>query len=190
MASITVNSAPAPSRFGSPRFVATLVVLVVAFATIAGAWGFELIGKYQPCALCLQERVPYYVGVPIALVAVFGAFAGADRLSRLLLLVLAALFVWSAYKGVYHAGVEWKWWEGPTSCGVTTMADRPVGTTLLEQLDFHPPSCNEATWRFPNAEWGLSFAGWNAAISAFLVAVAFAGATMRRRDTTDETAGS
>ena len=67
MASVTFNSAPAPSRFGNPRFVAALLVLVVALATIAGAWGFELIGKYQPCALCLQERVPYYIGVPIAL---------------------------------------------------------------------------------------------------------------------------
>ncbi len=190
MASVTVNSARAPSRFGNPRLVAALVVLVVAFATIAGAWGFELIGKYQPCALCLDERVPYYIGVPIALVAVFAAFAGADRISRLLLLVLAALFVWSAYKGVYHAGVEWKFWEGPTTCGVTATADRPPGTTLLEQLNFHPPSCTEATWRFPNAEWGLSFAGWNAAISAFLVVVALAGATMRRRSTADEMAGS
>lgn len=190
MASVAYNSTPAPSRFGNPRFVAALVVLVVALATIAGAWGFELIGKYQPCALCLQERVPYYIGVPLALVAVVGAFAGADRLSRLLLLVLAAVFLWSAYKGVYHAGVEWKWWEGPTTCGVVNTADRPVGTTLLDQLNFHPPSCTEATWRFPNAEWGLSFAGWNAAISGFLVVVALAGATMRRRDPSDDAAGS
>ncbi len=190
MASVTFNSTPAPSRFANPRFVASLIVLVVGFATIAGAWGFELIGHYQPCALCLQERVPYYIGVPIALIAVFAAFAGARGASRLLLLVLAAVFVWSAYKGVYHAGVEWDFWEGPTTCGVVATGERPPGTTLLDLLNAHPPSCTEATWRFPNAEWGLSFAGWNAAISAFLVVIALAGATMRRREEADEPAGS
>jgi disulfide bond formation protein DsbB len=190
MVSVGVSSPSAPSRFANRRLIAALVVLVVAFATIAGAWGFELIGHYQPCALCLEERVPYYVGVPVALAAVVAAFAGADRLSRLLLAVAAAVFIWSAYKGVYHAGVEWKWWEGPTTCGVTGTGPRPAGVTLLDQLNIHPPSCTEATWRFPNAEWGLSFAGWNAAISAFLVVVAVAGAAIRRRPAADDLEGT
>ena len=76
-----------------PDRLAAAVVFVVSAATIAAAWGFELIGGYVPCALCLQERIPYYVGVPIALVAVFVAFAGGPKwLARLLLLVVAVVF--------------------------------------------------------------------------------------------------
>ena len=32
------------------------LTLALAAATIIGAWGFELIGGYKPCPLCLQQR--------------------------------------------------------------------------------------------------------------------------------------
>ena len=49
--------------------LAPAVVSVVGLATIATAWGFELIGGFIPCKLCLQERIPYYVGLPVAAAA-------------------------------------------------------------------------------------------------------------------------
>jgi disulfide bond formation protein DsbB len=42
---------------------AALVILVVATATIAGAWIFEYFG-YAPCELCLQQRWAYYAAIP------------------------------------------------------------------------------------------------------------------------------
>ena len=42
-----------------------LILLIVAFATIAGAWIFESFG-YLPCDLCLKQRWAYYIGVPLA----------------------------------------------------------------------------------------------------------------------------
>jgi disulfide bond formation protein DsbB len=71
---------------------------------------------------------------------------------------------------VFHAGVEWAFWEGPASCspsvGIGSAAD------MVSQLEnTHAPSCTEATWRL----LGLSFAGWNAVISLALVALALAG---------------
>jgi disulfide bond formation protein DsbB len=38
---------------------------LLAAATIIGAWGFELIGGYKPCALCLQQRWAYYFALPV-----------------------------------------------------------------------------------------------------------------------------
>jgi disulfide bond formation protein DsbB len=39
--------------------------------------GFEHIGGYIPCALCLTQRIPYYVAAPLMLVApLFSRFAG------------------------------------------------------------------------------------------------------------------
>ena len=46
---------------------APAIVLSVGLATILGAWGFELIGNYVPCKLCLEQRLPYYVGLPVVL---------------------------------------------------------------------------------------------------------------------------
>jgi len=155
-------------------------VFLAAFGTIAGAWGFELIGGYVPCQLCLGQRIPYYVGVPVALLAVIAAISGRQQLARLLLLIVAGIFVWGAFKGGFHAGVEWEWWQGPISCGGGGAAApvAPVGNLLGQLTGGAPPvSCTVASWRFPDADWGLSFAGWNAVISVAIVIGALLGAT-------------
>lgn len=155
-------------------------VFLAALATILGAWGFQLIGGYMPCPLCLQQRIPYYVGVPIALLAVIATMAGRQAASRFLLLTVAAIFVWSAYKGGFHAGVEWGWWEGPASCasgGTGPVAIEAGGLLNALAEGPRPISCTEASWRFPNAEWGLSFAGWNFVISVAIVIGALLAAT-------------
>ena len=42
------------------RLYASLIFLV-ALSVILSAWAFELIGGFQPCGLCLQQRIPYYI---------------------------------------------------------------------------------------------------------------------------------
>ncbi len=73
---------------------------------------------------------------------------------------------------VYHAGVEWKWWPGPTEC--TGAFDLKWGEGGV--VDTPVIRCDEASFRF----LGLSFAGWDALVSAFLAAVAAWGAAHRR----------
>jgi disulfide bond formation protein DsbB len=58
--------------------------------------------------------------------------------------------------GVYHAGVEWHWWAGPSSC---TGAAFQIGGAL--DLDAHVVSCDHAAWRL----FGISMAGNNALVS-------------------------
>lgn len=153
------------------------ILTVISAATIAAAWGFELIGGFVPCALCLQERIPYYLGVPIALVALIVAYIdGPGWLKRLLLAAVAAVFIYSTYLGIYHAGAEWSFWPGPTDCAPGAAHPTTSAADILSQIDsIRIVSCSEASWRFP-AGWGLSFAGWNVASSIFLVAVAVWGA--------------
>ena len=52
----------------------TALFLAVAMAAVVGtALGFEHIGGFIPCKLCLEERIPYYTGVPVALLAAIAA---------------------------------------------------------------------------------------------------------------------
>ena len=44
---------------------AALAILLFAFATIAGAWTYEAMG-FLPCDLCLKQRIPYYIAMPVA----------------------------------------------------------------------------------------------------------------------------
>ena len=57
----------APFWRANPAVAAALAVAIVGAATIAGAWFFELVLKLRPCPLCLEQRVPYYIGIPLAL---------------------------------------------------------------------------------------------------------------------------
>jgi disulfide bond formation protein DsbB len=148
------------------------LVFAVAFATILTAHAFERLGGYAPCPLCLEERYAYYFGVPATIVSFFAARAGAIPWARILLLLVALAFLANMAAGIYHAGVEWKWWAGPGQCSGAFELQWGEGGIVETPII----RCDEASWRFLM----LSFAGWNAVISAFLAAVAAWGAAQKR----------
>ena len=161
---------------GQTQKWAALLLLLGMAAAVGTAIGFERIGGYIPCMLCLQQRIPYYVGMPLMLLAVLSGFLGwPSWLTRLLLLAGALLMTVGLGLGIYHSGVEWGWWPGPASCGAVS-APAGSGNGILDQLNtLIPPSCDEAAGRF----LGLSFAGWNVLASAALAAIGYRAALGR-----------
>lgn len=153
---------------------ALAALLTFGMALVVGsALGFEHIGGYIPCALCLMQRNPYYIGIGVGLLATLSAvFRLPPVVTRVLLLAIALLMISGMGLGIYHSGVEWGFWEGPASCTIgATGGDTPVN--VLEALNAtKAPSCTEATLRV----LGLSFAGWNVLTSAALAALALWGA--------------
>ena len=147
--------------------------LALAMAAIVGvAVGFEVIGGFIPCALCLEQRQPYYLAVPVALLgAVAAGLKWPAWIARGALALAGVIMAYGLYLAIFHAGVEWAFWQGPADCAVAT--DSGVATNagdLLGALDTTtPPACDEAAGRF----LGLSFAGWNALASLPLMLAAF-----------------
>jgi disulfide bond formation protein DsbB len=155
--------------------IAAVAIAAVAAATIAGAWFFQLVLDIVPCPMCLEQRWAYYGIIPLAILIAIGAKAGTPRgvlLAGLALIALAALC--NAGYGAYHAGVEWKFWPGPTSC--TGASLNLGGGSLLDQLDkVKVVPCDVVQWRF----LGISLAGYNALISLLMAALAAWGITRR-----------
>ena len=152
-----------------PALIAAVAIAAVAAATIAGAWFFQLVLDIVPCPMCLEQRWAYYGIIPLAILIAIGTKAGAPRgvlLFGLALIALAALG--NAGYGAYHAGVEWKFWPGPSSCtGNPTL--NLGGGSLLDQLDkVKVVPCDVVQWRF----LGISLAGYNALISLLMAALA------------------
>jgi disulfide bond formation protein DsbB len=150
----------------TPREVA-LVVLALAFATIAGAWIYQSLG-YLPCDLCYEQRYAYYVGVPLAALAV--AFApSARKFVALLFVALALIFAANVVLAIYHSGVEMKLWQGPTAC---TGAAVGGGGDLLAEIDkVKVVRCDDVGLRV----FGLTLANWNVFISAALTGLSAFG---------------
>ncbi len=159
---------------------AALAIFVLSLATLLGAWYFQFVLSYPPCPLCLQERIPYYVVIPLSLALAIATRAGAPRIlvATGLMAILIAV-VCSAGLGTYHAGVEWHFWPGPTDCS-GPLADLNSGGSMLDQLNnlkVHVVRCDQAAWRF----LGISLAGYNVLISLAMAAIAGYGLLARKQ---------
>jgi disulfide bond formation protein DsbB len=147
-----------------------LCALLACAAMLAIAHAFESFGGLAPCALCLRQREVYWVAGALALaLMILVRLPGGGRLRQASGWLLALAFLIGAGVAAYHAGVEWKFWPGPTTCsgaGGASGVDAAAMSALLEGAKIRPPACDKAAWVF----LGLSMAGWNA-----LASLAFAG---------------
>jgi disulfide bond formation protein DsbB len=141
--------------------IAAGLAFILGLVTILGALASQFIGGLQPCELCLEQRLPYYWGLPLlALILVLW-----NRLPLTVwyvaMAIVVALFAWGAYLGGFHSGVEWGFWPGPTAC---TGVGNDLSMDMLN--DLQPViGCDVVQFRF----LGLSLAGYNALISAAIV---------------------
>jgi disulfide bond formation protein DsbB len=159
-----------------PISAAGFAIAAVAALTLAGAWFFELVLKLEPCPLCLDQRVPYYLASPLGIVV---GILRNERPARVGLLLLGVVMLVGAGYGVYHAGIEWGFWQGPAACAGGA-ATAPTGDILSSLKNTQRVvSCSEAAWRF----LGISLAGYNVLIAGGLAALAFWTALARFKNT-------
>lgn len=147
-----------------------LIVLAAggSLALLAGAFFFQMLG-YAPCKLCLWQRWPHGAAIAIGALALFTGLRWLPWAGALAAATTGVL-------GVYHAGVELGWWQGPTTCtsgGALTLSTEE----LLGQIMTAPlVRCDEVAWIFA----GLSMAAWNAILSFALAALWLAAAVRMR----------
>ncbi|HWB45154.1 MAG TPA: disulfide bond formation protein B [Hyphomicrobiaceae bacterium] len=154
-----------PARSAAYRLGA--LTLFGAVAVILAALAFQYWGGYQPCPLCLQQRYAYYAGIPVLFIALVLIGAGYRRLAALLFAAVALGFLVNAGLGIYQSGMEWKFWDAPTTCTAEATSAPGTGSgSMLERLSrAKAVRCDEPAFRF----LGLSFAGWNVVTSLLLL---------------------
>lgn len=133
----------------------------LALATPAALMGGALVSEYVfglfPCEMCWWQRYPHIAAIALAL----GAFAMKGRRAGDVAAALAALcIISSGLIGGFHAGVEYGWWEGVTTCAtVGGGGDDPLASIMNAPVI----RCDVAPWTL----LGISLAGFN-----FLISVA------------------
>ncbi len=144
-------------------------------AVVGGALLFQHVGGYMPCALCLEQRTPYYIGIGVGIAAIAAVSLRLPQaVVRGLFALIGLMMLWTLVLGAYHAGVEWGLWAGPADCAAGGAVD--LTGDLLSSMDaVRPPSCSEAALRV----LGLSMAGWNVLAAAVLAFAAFRTALRR-----------
>lgn len=171
-------SGPATSH---PAYRAGALALFLTAGAIALALVLERMG-YPPCPLCLQQRWAYYAGIPALFLALVLVGADVKKAAALLFFAIALAFLANAGLGIYHAGIEWKFWPGPDTCGAGALPPlspvTPQGGILKQIESTRVIRCDEASLRI----LGLSLAGWNVVASflTFVLALRAAFASVER----------
>ena len=131
---------------------ANIAALAVPAALMAGALGSQYIGGLYPCEMCYWQRWPHDAAIGLAILAFF-----VKPPARTILIVLAAVAILiSGGIGVFHAGVEYRWWEGLTTCSNTAQ-----GGSLADIMNAPLVRCDVPQWTLG----GISLAGFNALFS-------------------------
>jgi disulfide bond formation protein DsbB len=142
---------------------------------LAGAHLFQAFG-YRPCSLCLRQREVYWAAIAIGAAGLALPYVWKSPfVPRAICALLGGAFLVSAAVATYHAGVEWKFWPGPTTCtnvSHSALSAEDIAAALSGVVRAVP--CDEAAWRDPVVK--LSMAGWNALVSLALTALSFLAA--------------
>ncbi|NOD63246.1 MULTISPECIES: disulfide bond formation protein B [unclassified Ruegeria] len=141
--------------------------VLVALATIGSAalllaaFGFQHLGGLAPCKMCIWQRYPHAVAIAI------GAVALALPRFGILPLLGAAAAATTSVIGVFHAGVEQGWWEGPSSCTSGDISGLSTDDLFDQIMNAPLVRCDDIPWEM----FGISMAGWNAIASAVLMLI-------------------
>jgi len=131
---------------------ARLIALLLPVALLGGALLSQYAGGLYPCEMCWWQRYPHAAAILLA-GAAFAVRASTPR-ARVLTGLAALAVAISGAIGLFHAGVEYGWWQGLTTC--------TGGATTLEELMNAPlVRCDQAAWTLA----GVSLAGFNAIFS-------------------------
>ena len=129
----------------------------VSVLLLGGAYVFQYFG-YAPCTMCYWQRWPHMAAIGIGVLALIIPARILGYLGALAALATAAI-------GIFHTGVERKWWEGPSSCTGNGGLDNLAGAELLSTDGPRLVMCDQVSWEL----FTISMASWNAVFSLIAV---------------------
>lgn len=129
--------------------------LLIPVALLGGAIGSEVFGGLFPCEMCYWQRWPHEAAIAFALL---GLFIHDSRVGRLFIALAGLAILASGLIGIFHAGVEYKWWDGITAC---TRPPGDGGDFMKEIFAAPTVSCDQPQWTLGP----ISLAGFNAIFS-------------------------
>jgi len=150
-----------------------LLDLVGSTAVIGGALLFQYAGGLQPCELCLIERWPYYVSIPLLLLALASGLRRAMTAAILAMVLL--LFLAGSAVAFYHVGVEQHWFAGPAACTSPATAAHTLEALKAQLMNQQPVRCDVVQWSLV----GVSLAGWNLIASLALAGLSLSALRAR-----------
>ena len=138
------------------------IIFLISFIAIISAYYIEYILGYQPCNLCLIERIPYALGLLILIIN----FKFKNN-EKFLVLLLILTFFFSLLISVYHFGIEEDFFQESSICDVKDSSSILSKQELLLELQKNRVSCKDVTFRI----FGLSLTSINIFINLMFLSL-------------------
>ena len=136
------------------------IIFFISSISIISALFIEYVLGYQPCNLCLIQRIPYALCIILVLLNYFQ-----KKNSKFIILLLILTFSFSTLISFYHFGIEQGFFEESAVCVTKNASEIVSKEELLKQLQIKTVSCKDVTFRI----FGFSLTAFNMLISLCLV---------------------
>ena len=136
------------------------IIFLFSLTALISAYFIEHVLGYQPCNLCLIERIPY----GLSIILIFLMFI-IKKNENFFILLLTLTFIFSLSISLYHFGIEQGIFQESTVCGVKNFSENITKEELLNKLSEKTISCKDVTFRI----FGLSLTAINVVISILLI---------------------
>jgi len=142
-------------KIGSTQLI--WLAFLGSLSLLVGAYAFEFLGGLKPCKMCLWQRWPHLGAIIIGLLVLLSKSVLLMRIGGIVVLVGAGI-------AFFHMGVEFNWWEGPSTCTSGSITNLTSAELMKKILEAPITRCDDIPWSFV----GLSMAGWNGILSIIL----------------------
>ena len=136
------------------------IIFFISSISIISALFIEYVLGYQPCNLCLIQRIPYALCIILVLLNYFQ-----KKNSKFIILLLILTFSFSTLISFYHFGIEQGFFEESTVCGLKDASSIISKEEILKQLQAKTVSCKDVTFRI----FGFSLTTFNIIVSFILI---------------------
>ena len=140
------------------------IIFLISLISLISAFFIEYALGYQPCNLCIIQRIPYGLSIILIILNYLQ-----KKNEKFFILLLILVFSFSLIISFYHFGIEQGFFEESTVCGVKNTSDIISKEEILKQLQEKTVSCKDVTFRI----FGFSLTTINIIISLIFVILLF-----------------
>tara|TARA_B100001123_G_scaffold381858_1_gene452586 strand:+ start:9 stop:485 length:477 start_codon:yes stop_codon:yes gene_type:complete len=138
------------------------IIFYICIIILCIAYFIEYVLGYQPCNLCLYERIPYFIAIIVIFFSLFF-----NRFEKLIFASLSLIFAAATILSFYHFGIEQGYFEESMVCVSNNEINSLSKENILKELQKETISCKKVDFRL----FGLSLATINTIISFVISAI-------------------
>ena len=103
------------------------IILIIIVLVLISTFVIEYKLGFQPCKLCLYERIPYFISILLISKIFF-----TKSYERLTLLLLSLVFIISSILAFYHFGIEQGFFKESLSCTTGNLSETFIALLIAD----------------------------------------------------------